>query len=457
MKNSAINWTDNTFNPWQGCTKLGSPGSGCDNCYAAADDGRHLHGDASHWGKGVPRRIMSDAYWAQPLAWDRQAARSGIRPRVFCASTADWADDEAPAGQRERLFELIRNTPNLDWLLLTKRATSIKDYLPGDWGEKGYPNVWLGVTVENKKHGKPRIAALLKSHAVCHFLSCEPLLEDLGKIGLKGIDWVIIGGETGRNPSKKACEGTEAVAVIRSMDVRWAASLIEHCHNQEPPVAVWFKQLGKLPLDLVTGKVLEVFNAEGKRSPNGANWDEWPENLAHLRIREIPDFRSTELSKVDASLSDLAKELNEEQADKEKKLRSELLGADQKLFQTRQDRAKIIQEYHGLYNPLRKWADFCRAVAMPKRTAYDLLRVAREEESNRAKSARFDQKTKPKLTPQEAAVRAKSSVNRLLKGLTGETRREALKLILAVLQAEDLMADTAETIPADEELKMLCA
>jgi protein gp37 len=155
LKNSSINWTENTFNPWEGCTKLGSPGSGCDNCYAAANDARHLRGNAPHWGKGMPRRIMSDAYWEQPLAWDRQAARAGVRPRVFCASTADWADDEAPADQRDRLFELIRNTPNLDWSLLTKRATRIREYLPEDWGDKGYPNVWLGVSVENKSTVNP--------------------------------------------------------------------------------------------------------------------------------------------------------------------------------------------------------------------------------------------------------------------------------------------------------------
>jgi protein gp37 len=88
---------------------------------------------------------MSDSYWEQPIAWDRQAARTGNRPRVFCASTADWADDEAPAGQRDRLFELIRKTPRLDWLLLTKRAKNISKYLPKDWGENGYPNVWLAL------------------------------------------------------------------------------------------------------------------------------------------------------------------------------------------------------------------------------------------------------------------------------------------------------------------------
>jgi protein gp37 len=131
MKDSRINWCDNTFNCWEGCTKLSL---GCAKCYANVQDDRHLRGKQSHWGPGAPRRIMLDSYWKQPLAWDRKAAKTGARPRVFCASMTDWAVDEAPAGQRERLWELIRKTPHLDWLLLTKRANNIKKCLPPDWG-----------------------------------------------------------------------------------------------------------------------------------------------------------------------------------------------------------------------------------------------------------------------------------------------------------------------------------
>ena len=143
MKNSPINWTHHTFNCWQGCTRV-SPE--CDNCYAV----RFAARQGVKWGKGAPRRVMSDNYWREPLAWDRAAARAGERHRVFCASEADWADAEAPAGQLKRLWGLIRATPNLDWLLLTKRAGRIERSLPSDWGE-GYANVWLGVSCGNRK------------------------------------------------------------------------------------------------------------------------------------------------------------------------------------------------------------------------------------------------------------------------------------------------------------------
>jgi protein gp37 len=91
-----------------------------------------------------------------PARWNRAAEYEGKRKRVFCGSLCDWADDEAPLGVRDRLWNVIRETPYLDWLMLTKRASRIAKYLPKDWGS-GYPNVWLGVSVENHKHGFPRL------------------------------------------------------------------------------------------------------------------------------------------------------------------------------------------------------------------------------------------------------------------------------------------------------------
>src|SRR6185437_14583692 len=111
---TSIAWCDHTFNPWHGCTKV-SPG--CDNCYAATFDKRV---GGNHWGKGVERRVFADKHWREPLKWNEDAAASRVRRRVFCASMADVMDDEAPAGQRERLWALIDDTPHLDWLLLTK-------------------------------------------------------------------------------------------------------------------------------------------------------------------------------------------------------------------------------------------------------------------------------------------------------------------------------------------------
>jgi len=445
MKNSAINWTDNTFNPWEGCTRVSD---GCKNCYAQANDKRHLREKVIHWGKGAPRRKMTDAYWDQPVAWNLKAEQDGVRLRVFCASTADWADEEAPAGQRERLFQLIKKTPHLDWLLLTKRAENIEKYLPADWGETGYPNVWLGVTVENKKEGLPRIDILRKIPAVCRFLSCEPLIEDLGNVNLNGIHWVIIGGETGRGPSKKEVKNSgKKLNGIRSMDLRWVDSLVKQC--QEQGVAPWVKQLGKLPLDLQGEPLVityETKDGKMKRSPNGENWDQWPSSIAHLKVREIPDFSQAERDKMESSLSDLAKGLDKENAEKELQLRTQLLETDKILFTKRKYRAEIIKQYHDIYHPLRKWDAFCRAADIPKRTSYDLLKAARE---NHAESAQKEPKKKDVITPQKAAEKAKASINRLLKGLKGAERNEALKLILGEFDAELNKPTETEHAPSE--------
>lgn len=212
-----ISWTDATFNPWWGCTAV-SPG--CDNCYAEAWDARW---GGNHWGKDTQPRVMSDGNWKKPHQWNKK--RPGIR--VFCASMCDVFDKNAPTGQRERLWNTIRATPNLHWQLLTKRAPNIEKYLPEDWGN-GYNNAWLGVTVENRKHGLPRINTLRKIPSSVRFLSIEPLLEDLGDIDLTSIDWVIVGGESGKN--------------ARVMQQEWALNVFTRCREQGVPF--FFKQQG---------------------------------------------------------------------------------------------------------------------------------------------------------------------------------------------------------------------
>lgn len=220
VTNSDIAWTHHTFNPWVGCTKV-SPA--CDRCYAEA------------WAKRVgspklwqgERRRTSTQYWRQPLLWDRAAYRKGIRERVFCASLADVFDNQVPDDWRADLWELIRATKNLDWLLLTKRPQNILKMLPPAYGighaqDCPWPNVWLGATVENQEEADRRIPHLLAAPAKIRFLSCEPLLGPLdltmiptgGQVGdlilcedaLRGppdmqpgnrLDWVIFGGESG--------------------------------------------------------------------------------------------------------------------------------------------------------------------------------------------------------------------------------------------------------------------
>ena len=115
-----IEWCDHTFSPWKGCQKV-SPG--CDHCYAEGIAKRW--GQLDTWGPGATRQPQSDHYWQQPLTWNAKALREGVRPRVFCASMCDVFDNQAPQEWRERLWDLIANTPNLDWLLLTKRPENI--------------------------------------------------------------------------------------------------------------------------------------------------------------------------------------------------------------------------------------------------------------------------------------------------------------------------------------------
>lgn len=221
---TGIAWTDSTFNPWWGCTKVAP---GCDNCYAATLDRRT---GGKHWEPLVEPRTMSADNWRKPRKWNKTASESNVRHKVFCGSMCDWADNHAPSGQRDRLWDLIRETPSLDWQLLTKRAPNILKYLPADW-EGGYENVWLGVTVENKEHGIPRLESLRNIPAKVRFLSVEPLLEDLGQIDLTGVHWVIVGGESGYG--------------YRPIKLDWVLNIKEQCAQQNVPF--FFKQFGGHP------------------------------------------------------------------------------------------------------------------------------------------------------------------------------------------------------------------
>jgi protein gp37 len=216
-----ISWTDSTFNPWWGCSKV-SPG--CDHCYAEALDRRT---GGNHWGAGSIPKTLSVTNWTGPVKWNRQAMAAGTRRKVFCGSMCDVFDKNAPDFQRSRLFDLIRQTPWLDWLLLTKRAGNIQAMLPGDWGN-GWDNVWLGITAEDRRHGLPRVDILRTIPAKVRFLSCEPLLEDLGTIDLTGIHWVIAGGESGSG--------------ARTMRAEWARNIYQQC--QAAGVSFFFKQHG---------------------------------------------------------------------------------------------------------------------------------------------------------------------------------------------------------------------
>lgn len=234
-----IAWCDHTFSPWHGCQKV-SPG--CANCYAeplAARYGRDV------WGPSRPRHLVAQSTWMTPYSWDRRARADGVRRRVFCGSMCDVFEDRVELiGARCRLLELIKHTPNLDWLLLTKRPENVRKFChesPWSWVETPPPNVWLGVSVEDQQRADERIPLLLQTPAAVRFLSCEPLL---GPVNLEpwltysdslhgepwgqrdAIHWVIVGGESGPKH--------------RPMDPDWLALLLTQCHDAGVPV--WVKQ-----------------------------------------------------------------------------------------------------------------------------------------------------------------------------------------------------------------------
>ncbi|WP_175984623.1 phage Gp37/Gp68 family protein [Burkholderia stabilis] len=251
-ENTSIEWCDHTFNPWEGCQKVGP---GCDHCYAETRNARFAGGTAVNWGAGAPRRRTSPANWRKPLQWNRDGtfyATHGRRQRVFCASLADVFDNEVDLLWRRDLFRLIDDTQNLDWLLLTKRIGNVPTMLRHIGVEKLPDNVWLGATIVNQAEADRDIPKLLEVPARVRFLSMEPLLGpvDLLATGdvlcrcggclemaatypeqarLQRIDWVIAGGESGPG--------------ARPMHPDWARSLRDQC--AAAGAAFLFKQWGE--------------------------------------------------------------------------------------------------------------------------------------------------------------------------------------------------------------------
>jgi protein gp37 len=275
-KNSSIEWTHHTFNPWWGCTKV-SPG--CKNCYAEAW-ARRVGLDV--WGGRAARRFFSDAHWREPIRWNAEAITKGERRRVFCASMADVFEARSELDPwRERLWTLIESTPALDWLLLTKRPEQIAARVP--WTERWPANVWLGTTAENQLWASRRIPILLKHPAAVRFVSCEPLIGPLdlspwlGDGRRRGIDWVIAGGESGFK--------------ARPMNPEWPRKLRDQCSRAK--IAFHFKQWGHWcpdDLDAPDGAKRQlVMNSDGSRivlvrvgkhaagrDLDGQTWDQFP-------------------------------------------------------------------------------------------------------------------------------------------------------------------------------------
>ncbi|MCA7889097.1 phage Gp37/Gp68 family protein [Burkholderia contaminans] len=248
-ENTKIESCDHTFNPWIGCTKI-SPG--CDHCYAERE--RASTALRVVWGAGNPRHRTAGSTWNKPKRWNAQHAeffaKHGRRQRVFCASLSDVFDNAVDSAWRADLFRLIADTPNLDWLLLTKRIGNVAAMLREIGLDRLPDNVWLGSTIVNQAEADRDIPKLLEVPARVRFLSMEPLLGpvtfrwaswvDHGAVckrdgsahhleGLRGIDWVIVGGESGLHG--------------RPMHPDWARSLREQC--AEAGVPFLFKQWGE--------------------------------------------------------------------------------------------------------------------------------------------------------------------------------------------------------------------
>ena len=281
MKNSSIEWTTNTFNPWYGCSKV-SPG--CTNCYAEARDLRFAGG--AHWGAGSPRQRTADANWRQPQSWNRAQARlesladnpnRGDRPRIFCASLSDWLDEEVDAQWLADLLALIAECPRLTWQLLSKRPqnfrprlTAALELLPAnsharemaDAWLSGYPpeHVWVGTTVEDQVRAQQRIPILTALPARVRFLSIEPLLGPIDLSATAGgrrpdLHWIIVGGESGHR--------------ARPMRREWAQAIRDQCMTLAYPLH--FKQWGSHDEHGV-----RCSKHVGGRLLDGRTWDQFP-------------------------------------------------------------------------------------------------------------------------------------------------------------------------------------
>lgn len=273
-KQTAIQWTEATWNPWHGCTKV-SPG--CDLCY--------MFTEKRMYGQDPELVVRSKTKFNEPLKWPEPTM-------IFTCSWSDWFHKTADEW-RDEAWDIIRRTPHHTYQILTKRPGRILRHLPADWGS-GYPNVWLVVSIENHDYVY-RAEQLLQIPAVVRGISAEPLLGPLSFRGLLradcspygptggGIDWVIVGGESG--PGARPC------------DVQWIRDIVGQCQGSD--TAVFVKQLGARPgfkigdearrgntmpsyhhYDQSSGLYIKKMNDR-----KGGEMSEWPEEL---RIREMP-------------------------------------------------------------------------------------------------------------------------------------------------------------------------
>jgi protein gp37 len=275
-EDTKIEWADHTFNPWVGCSKVSAA---CDHCYA--ERWAKWTGQAELW-EGARRRTTS-ANWQLPIKWDRNAAAAGVRRRVF-PSLCDPFDNQVPRRWRDDFWHRIDQTPNLDWLLLTKRPGNIAKMLPDPetgvkpWGG-GWPNVWFGVSAGNQEEANRNIPILLATPARVHFVSLEPLLGsiDLTRIKLNsGMNFdALQGGEVASSSSVKYWRPLDLVIVggktgsnARPMHPDWPRKIRDDCTSVAVPF--FFKRWGEwAPVSALDDDAIErLYHPAPERNPD---------------------------------------------------------------------------------------------------------------------------------------------------------------------------------------------
>jgi len=242
LKKTKIEWTEETWNPTTGCTKVSE---GCKFCYAEVMAKRLEAMGTPGYENGFKFSLMPERL-EQPLKKKKPT-------KYFVNSMSDLFHEEMPNEFLDKIFEVIKKTPQHTYQILTKRDKRMAKYFKN----KSVPkNVWLGVSAENRINGLPRIDNLRNIKATVKFLSIEPLLEDLGKVNLKGIDWVIVGGESGHK--------------ARQMKEEWAINIKEQCKKTKVPF--FFKQWGTWGAD----EIKRNKKANG-RILQGKIWEAYPE------------------------------------------------------------------------------------------------------------------------------------------------------------------------------------
>ena len=246
---SAIEWTDATWNPVRGCTKI-SPG--CAHCYAETFAERFRGVPGHPYEQGFELRLVPEKL-LEPLRWPQSRM-------IFVNSMSDLFHEEVPDDYIEAVASVMQRANWHTYQVLTKRSTRLRDLLRTKLRTAAKAShIWWGVSVENRRVGLPRVRDLQQATARMRFLSVEPLLEDLGRVPLSGLNWVIVGGESG--------------AGARPMEKDWVGSIQRQC--RAAGVAFFFKQWGG------------VRKAEAGRKLNGRTYDEFPSV-----IRSAPPARA---------------------------------------------------------------------------------------------------------------------------------------------------------------------